>query len=90
MWPKCPNNFWGHCVSIIGIQVNERITIENSPKEIHSGNVRMNPRAEHTQEAGHFFIIASNIMDYIGQPNAGVFFMITFSWVAYSFFVQSN
>lgn len=50
----------------------------------------MNPRAEHTQEAGYFFIIASNIMDYIGQPNAGVFFMITFSWVAYSFFVQSN
>lgn len=36
------------------------------------------------------FIIASSIMDYIGQPDAGVFFIITFSWVAYSFFVCSQ
>lgn len=29
-------------------------------------------------------------MDYVGQLKGGVFFIISFSWVAYSFFVLSN
>lgn len=31
-------------------------------------------------------IIARYIMDYVGQLKGGVFFIISFSWVAYSFF----